>query len=400
MDFVFTEEQQAIQNMAKKFAEKELAPYVAAHEATGEFSREFIEKMGKAGLFGALYPAEYGGSEVGMFAQALIMEQIMRYSLEAGFCFNQMSVNVPMAIFNWGTEEQKQKYIPRFLKGEIVGAFGLTEPDSGSDAGNMRTTAKKDGDYYVLNGAKMWISLATVADVILMFAKTDKDKGYNGISAFLLETDGLEGMERRRMNILSGSKCWPTGEIYFDNCRVPAEWLIGKEGEGFKVAMNTLHYGRVAVPARAVGVCQACIDHSKAYAEQRIVFGRPIAEYQAIQHYIAEMVCKTEAARMFVYKAASLADHGLPFGRASSMAKFYAGEAVQYCADRAYEIFGAFAFSPEFPIFNYLLASKTLSVGEGAQNIQRDLIAKDEFGWKKIDRHHIVPKFAEFTNRA
>jgi len=396
MDFIFTEEQQAIQDMAKKFAQNELVPHIKEHEDKGEFTREFVQKIGQAGLYGALYPAEYGGSEAGMFAQVLIMEQLMRYSLEAGYTFNQMSVNVPMAIFNWGTEEQKQKYIPRMLKGELIGAFSLTEPDSGSDAANMKTTARREGDYYILNGSKMWISLASVADLLLVFAKTDKNAGYKGISAFLLEAEDLEGMVRKKMKIFTGTKCWPTGEMYFDECKIPAEWMIGKEGEGFKVAMNTLHYGRVAVPARAVGVCQACLDASELYAEQRIAFGRPIAEYQAIQHYLTEMVCRTEAARLFVYRAASLADHGLPFGRASSIAKYYAGEAVEYVARKAFEIFGAYAFSQEFPIYNFLHAAHVLSVGEGAQNIQRDLIAKDELGWKKIDRHHIVPKFAEF----
>ncbi len=399
MDFILTEEQQAIQDMAEKFAKNELVPHIKEHEAKGEFTREFIQKIGKAGLYGALYPVEYGGSEAGMFAQTLIMEQIMRYSLEAGYTFNQLSVNVPMAIFNWGTEEQRQKYIPRFLKGELIGAFALTEPSSGSDAANMSTTARREGDYYILNGAKMWISLGSVADVLLLFAKTDKSARHKGISAFLLEANGLAGMDRRKMDIFTGTKCWPTGEMYFDECKIPAEWIIGKEGEGFKVAMNTLHYGRVAVPARAVGVCQACLDACKAYAQERTAFGRPIAEYQAIQHYVAEMVCRTEASRLFVYRAASMADHGMPFGRASSIAKYFAGEALKYVAMKGFEIFGAYSFSTEFPIYSYLMASHVLSVGEGAQNLQRDLIFKDELGWKKIDRHHIIPKFAEFTNR-
>ena len=403
MDFILTEEQQAIQDMAKKFAKIKWSLISKNMKKKGEFNREVVQKIGQADLYGALYPEEYGGSAAGMVAQCLIMEQIMRYSLEAGFTFNQMSVNVPMGIFNWGTEKQKKKYIPRILKGELVGAFNLTEPSSGSDVANMNTTARREGDYYILNGSKMWISLGSVADLLLTFVRTDKDK-YRGITAFLIEAkvDGeeLSGLVRRRMDIFTGTRCWPTGEMFFDECKIPAEWMLGKEGEGFKIAMNTLHYGRVAVPARAVGICQACLDASKVYAEQRTSWDRPIADYQAIQHYLAEMVLKTEAARLLVYRAASLADHGRTFGRESSIAKLYAGEAAKWVSSKAFEIFGAFAYSKEFPIYNLLIAAQVVSTGEGSQNLQRDLIAIDELGRKKIDRHHITPKFAEFMNKA
>ena len=397
MDFVLTEEQQAIQDMAQKFAQNELVPHIKEHEERGEFSRDFIKKIAKEGMYGCLYPEEFGGSAAGMLAQVLIMEQLTRYSLEAAFTFNQMSVNVPMAIFNWGSDEQK-KFIPRILGGELIGAFGLTEPNAGSDAASMSTTARREGDHYILNGAKMWITLEPVADLHLVFAKTDVNAGHKGITAFLLVGNEIPGMKLRKQDIFTGTHCDPVGEMYFDDCKIPAEWLMGQEGEGFKIAMNTLHYGRVSVPARALGVCQACLDVSKKYAQERIAFGKPIAEFQAIQHFITEMVCRTEAARLFVYRAASLADHGMPFGRASTIAKYYAGEAVKFVASKGFEIFGAYAFSQEFPIYNLLIASQVLSVGEGPPNLQRDLIAKDELGLKKIDRHHIIPKFAEFIN--
>lgn len=405
MDFILTEEQQAMKDMAQKFAQKELVPYIKEREEWGEknkdkFDRTFIEKLGQAGLYGALYPEEYGGSAAGMVAQCLIMEEIMRYSLEAGFTYNQLSVNVPMGIFNWGTEEQKKKYIPRILNGELIGGFNLTEPTSGSDVANMNLMAKKEGDYYVLNGSKMWISLGHVADVLLTFARTNKDDKYHGITAFLIETKDLKGLVRKRMDIFTGTWNWPTGEMYFDDCKIPAEWMIGKEGEGFKIAMNTLHYGRVAVPSRAVGVSQACLDAVLRYTEERTSWGRPIADYQAIQHAIAEMVLKTESSRLLVYKAASLADHGFEFGRDASIAKLYAGEAAKWNSNKAFELFGGAAFSwKEYPVFNLYIAGQSISVGEGSQNLQRDLIAMDELGRKKIDRHHIKPKFCDFIKK-
>lgn len=261
MDFELTAEQAAARAMALDFARKEIAPHWRRREAEGVFHRDLLEKMGAAGMFGCLFPEEYGGSSLGFVAQVLVMEEMMRASIESGMPFNNQAVNVPMAIYRWGTEAQKRKYVPALIAAKTVGCFSLTEPGSGSDSAAMKTRAVRRGDRYVINGSKMWSTLGSVADLILLFAKTDPQGGHAGVSAFLVETKDLAGFSARAIPADIGTACIPSAELSFQDVEIPAESLLGGvEGQGFKVAMTTLHYGRVCVPARGLGIAQACLD--------------------------------------------------------------------------------------------------------------------------------------------
>lgn len=387
MSFILTDEQKAIVDLCRDFAKKEITPFIEQREREGKFKRDIIEKIGQAGFYGCLMPPEYGGTGSGFVTQSLIMEEFSRASVETATGWNQQAVNVPMAIYLFGTEEQKRKYIPKLISGEMIGCFALTEPDAGSDNANMRTRAVRNKDGYLLNGSKTWATLGNVADLLLLFAKTDPAAGAKGISAFLVETANLTGYSANKLSSSTGSSVMPTSELFFDDCQIPADSMLGKENEGLKVALHVLQYGRVCVPSRALGIAQACLDHSIKYAQERIAFGKPIAEYQAIQHLIAEMSVQVEACRLMVRKAAFLADQGLPFGKAASQAKYYVGEVGTKIADMALEIYGGNAFANEYPINRFLMISRVYRIGEGAPNIQRNLIAQDELGWKKIDRY-------------
>lgn len=387
MFFELTDEQKDVRNFVRDFCKKEIIPYVDEREREGVFRRDIIERMGELGLFGGLFPPSYGGTDTGFLTQCVIMEEITRASIEASMVFNNQAVNVPMSIYLFGTEEQKRRFVPQLVGGKMVGCFSLTEPDGGSDNAAMKMRAVRKGDCFVLNGAKMWATLGNVADVVVTFAKTKPEAGAKGITAFIVETDGLAGLTRSKIPSSIGTNISPSAEMVYEDCEIPANWQLGPENEGLKVALNTLQYGRVCVPARAVGVGQACLDASKKYAQERIAFGKLIIEYQAIQHMIAEMVTLLEASRLLVWRAAWLADQDQPFGRAASIAKYYTGEAVSKIADLAMEIYGGYAFANEYPINRYLMVARLYRTGEGAPNIQRNLIAHDELGWKIIDRH-------------
>ncbi|MCG3186338.1 MAG: Acyl-CoA dehydrogenase [Rhodocyclaceae bacterium] len=388
MNFEPTAEQSAAREMARTFASREIKPYWRAREAEARFHRDLIEKMAAAGMFGCLFPEDFGGNGLGFVAQVLIMEEMMRASIESGMPFNQQGVNVPMAIYRWGTDEQKRRYVPGLVSARYIGAFGLTEPGGGSDSAGMKTRAVRHGDRYVVNGAKLWITYGSVADVILLFAKTDPARGHDGISAFLVETRDLKGFSSKAIAADIGTQCVPTAELFFHDVEIPADSLLGGvEGQGFKAAMSTLHYGRVCVPARAIGIAQASLDLAIDYAKERTAFGKRIGEFQAIQHTIADMLAKTEAMRWLVYRAAARADQGLPFGREASIAKYYAGEAVIDITEKCLEIFGGFGFARELPVFRYFTCARLMRTGEGSANIQKNLLGMDALGWKMIDRH-------------
>ncbi|MBI2849068.1 MAG: acyl-CoA dehydrogenase family protein [Chloroflexi bacterium] len=397
MDFQLSDEHKAVRNLAREFAQKELIPTEEIREREGVFHRELVPKMGALGFFGCAFPPEYGGTGLGFLAQTIIIEEIMRASIEAGYSFNVQSMIVPLSIFNWGNEDQRRKYVPALIKGEIIGCFSLTEPDCGSDAAAIKTRAVRDGDHYVINGSKMWATYGSVADLITLYAKTDPQAGHKGISAFLVETKDLPGLTRTKIPSFTGTKCIPSAEMVFEDCRIPKESLLGEEGQGFKIAMNTLDYGRITVPARSIGVAQAAVDAATKYANERVAFGQLIGKFQMIQRLIAEMVVDTEAARLMVYRTASLADNGQPFTREASIGKYFATSAAVRVCEAAAEIFGAYAFAEEYPIYRLLTVAKVLWTGEGSANIQRVLIAEDALGWKRMDRHGFKPKFAVET---
>lgn len=388
MDFEPTPEQAAARAMAADFARREIAPNWRRREAEGVFHRDLLEKMGAAGLFGCLFPEDYGGSGLGFVAQVLVMEEMMRASIESGMPFNNQAVNVPMAIYRWGTEAQKRKYVPALIAARTIGCFSLTEPGSGSDSAAMKTRALRRGDRYVINGSKMWSTLGSVADLILLFAKTAPDAGHAGVSAFLVETKDLAGFSARAIPADIGTACIPSAELSFQDVEIPADSLLGGvEGQGFKVAMTTLHYGRVCVPARGLGIAQACLDMAVAYANERAAFGHKIAGFQAVQHTIADMLAQTEAARWLIYRAAAKADRGLPFGREASIAKYFAGEAAMEVTEKCLELHGGYGFAKEFPVFRYFTCARVMRTGEGSANVQKNLLGMDELGIKKIDRH-------------
>lgn len=387
MDFRLSPDQAAAREMAIDFARKEVAPHWRRREAEGGFHRDLIEKMGAAGMFGCLFPEEFGGNGMGFVAQVLVMEEMMRASIETGMPFNNQGVNVPMAIYRHGTPAQKRRYVPELVAGRTIGCFGLTEPGGGSDAAAMRTRAVRRGDRYVINGSKMWITLGSVADLILLFAKTDPDAGHAGVSAFLVDTQDLKGFSAKPIEADIGTRCIPTAELSFQDVEIPADSLLGGEGQGFKLAMSTLHYGRVCVPARGLGIAQACLDMAVQYANDRVAFGKKIGAFQAVQHTIADMLAQTEAARWLIYRAADRAERGESFGREASIAKYFAGEAVMNITEKCLEIHGGFGFAREFPVFRYFTCARVLRTGEGSANIQKNLLGMDELGWKKIDRH-------------
>ncbi|MDQ0340827.1 isovaleryl-CoA dehydrogenase [Caldalkalibacillus uzonensis] len=394
MNFDLSEENVQVKNMARKFAEKEIIPHVKSYEDHGKFPKDILQKMGQAGMFGACFPERYGGSELGFLNFAIIAEEISRAHPAFGYAFNMQAMTCPLTILNWGTEEQIENYVPRLIAADYIGMFALTESGGGSDAaGSMKTTARLKGEGYELNGSKMFITFANEADVGVLFAKTDTAAGVKGITAFIIETD-RPGFDAKPIEISSLGHMMRSCEVFLDQYRIPIQNRLGQEGEGFKIAMNALDYGRLSVAARLVGIAQGCIDAAIQYCNERVVGGRRIGEYQMIQHLIADMVVETEAARMLVYKSAYLKDKGEAATRESAHAKYYAAEVATKVSRSAFEIFGGYALTDEYPILKYLSYANMLHVGEGSANVQRILIAQDALGWKNANRHHINRKFS------
>ena len=394
MNFDLSNENIQIKKMARAFAEKEILPNVKSYEEQRKFPKEILEKMGDAGLFGACFPEQYGGSELGFLNLAIIAEEISKAHPAFGYAFNMQAMTCPFTILNWGTEEQIEKYVPDLIKAKKIGMFALSESGGGSDpAGSMKTTARLEGDEYVLNGSKTWITFANEANVGVLFAKTDMDAGHKGISAFIVETD-RPGFSAKPIEISSLGHMMRSCEVFLDDYRIPKENLLGKEGEGFKIALNALDYGRLTVSARLVGIAQGCIDESIKYCNERVVGGRPIGDYQMIKHSVADMVVETDAARLQTYRSAILKDKGESATRESSYAKYFASEVAAKVSRSALEIFGGYGISDEYPIMKYANYANMLHFGEGSANVQRILIANDALGLKNANRHHIKRRFS------
>lgn len=391
--FDLTEEHRAVRERVRSFCEKELVPRAAEYKERNQFPYDIIRKVGEAGFYGACFPEKYGGSELGFLNLAIIAEEISRVSPEIGSTFNAQAMTVPFTILNWGTEEQIGKYVPKLIRGEHIGFFSLTEPGGGSDAaGSMKTRAIRDGDDYVLNGHKVWASLSGIANTGVLFAKTDPEAGHKGISAFIIETD-RPGFEPRNIPTTLDGDFFPSYEIFLKDHSIPKENLLGQEGEGFRIAMNALDYGRLTIPARAVGVAQDCLDKAVKYCNERVVGGHRIGEYQMIQRLIADMTVEIEAARLLTYKSAYLKDRGLATTRESSHSKYFAAEALWNAAQALFEIYGGYALAEKYGIAKYLAWAGLFRTGEGPQNIQRILIAEDALGFKDANRHNIKRRF-------
>ncbi|HJU63028.1 MAG TPA: glutaryl-CoA dehydrogenase Acd [Candidatus Binatia bacterium] len=383
MDFELSEELIAVRDLAREFAEKEIAPTAAKDDKEHNFRKELLLKMGELGFFGSVIPEKYGGSGLGFLAMALITEEVARVHSAVRVAIN-MQIGPALALLQFGNEEQKKKWIPPLLRGESVGCFAITEPDAGSDVSAIRTTATKKNGGYVIDGTKLWISNAPVADGGLIYAYTDKSQKHRGLSAFYATFD-QPGLTRRALETL-GAHASPIGELTFENFQLSTDNLLGKEGDGFKICMWQLNQTRLNCAAGALGVARAAREAAVNYCNQREQFGQKIGQYQMNQELIAQMVVQEEAARLLVYRAAWLADRGRPNNLETSIAKYTAAEAAAHATDAAMKILGAYGYSTEFPVERYYRDAKSYQIVEGSSNIQKMIIAQDALGYRKASR--------------
>jgi len=383
MDFDLSEELIAARDLARDFAEKEIAPTVAKDDKERNFRKDLVLKMGELGFYGSVIPERYGGSHLGFLALVLITEEIARVH-SAMRVFINMQVGPALALLQFGTEEQKKKWIPPLVRGEGIGCFAITEPEAGSDVAAIRTTAAKERDTYLLNGTKIFISNAPIANNALIYACTDRSQKHRGLSAFYADLN-QPGVSRQSLETL-GAHASPIGELTFQNFRIPAENLLGKEGEGFKICMWQLNQTRLSCAAGALGVARASREAAVNYANQREQFGQKIGQFQMNQDLIAQMVVHEEAARLLVYRAAWLADQKKPNNLEVSIAKYAAAETAAFAADAALRILGAYGYSTEFPVERYLRDAKSYQIVEGSSNIQKLIIAQDALGYRKANR--------------
>jgi len=375
MEFELSEEQRMVQELARRFAEKEIRPTLEEDEKNHFFRREILQKMGELGFFGCCIPEEYGGNGMGYLESVLITEQIAKVSPSWRVILNMQNIGPAITVNQFGTEEQKRNFIPGWVSGEKIGCFAITEPNAGSDVGGMSTTAKDKGDHWELNGRKIWISNAHVADVGLVFAYTDKTKRYKGMSAFIVDLKNTPGITTQPIETKLGLHCAPTGEIVFEQAKIPKDAILGEEGQGFKICMWMLNNTRLSCAAGALGVAGACVDLAIQYANERTQFGEPISKFQMIQAQIAEMVAEHHAAQLLVYRAAYLKDQGKPNQLETSVAKLFASEVAVKAANEAMKIFGSYGFSTEYPIERYFRDVKSYQIVEGTSNIQKLIIA-------------------------
>src|SRR4051795_8041656 len=384
MDFELTDEQRLIQDTVRAFVDERVLPVAVQNDIDHKLDMELIEGMAELGILGIVVPEEYGGAGLDYVAEALACEEIERG--EAAFR-TLISVHVglnSLSILRYGTEEQKQRWLTPQAKGEKLACFGLTEPGAGSDVASMRSTARREGDTYVLNGQKNWISYASVADHALVFAKTDTDAKHRGISAFVVEREwpGVTTADtEHKLGIWAGS----TGELFFENVEVPAENLVGEEGQGFEIAMYGLDQGRFTVAAGACGVVRACLEQSVAYARERETFGQPIGKYQFVQDMIAEMVLGYETSKLLVMQAAWLKDKGVRNTRETSLAKWHATESAFRAAHLAIQVHGAYGYSAEYGIERYFRNARAPIIYEGTTQIHKLMQAEHALGYRALN---------------
>ena len=379
MNFDLTDEQRQIWQWAREFADTEIGPVAAINDQASKFDFDLLKKIADQGFLSAILPEKYGGQGIDHIAYALMTEEIARVCSSTRTLFSVQISLVEKPILEYGTEEQKEQYLPKMGSGEIIGCFGLTEPNAGSDAGNQQTTAKQDGDHWILNGQKTWISNGCISQVALIIAQADKSLGHKGICAFLVDTS-TPGFSTREIKPKLGLRASITSELFMDNVKVHKSQMLGKFGEGFKIAMYCLDQGRFSVAAGSVGVSQACIDISTKYAMEREAFGQKIGEFQMIQQMIADMVADCEAGRFLVLRAAHLKDQGVRNTRETSMAKFFCSEAAIRASNSAVQVFGGYGFSEEYPAARYYRDARVLNLYEGTSQIHRIILSQDALG--------------------
>jgi butyryl-CoA dehydrogenase len=375
MDFELSDEQRLIKSTAREFTDSELVERCRENARNHHFDLEIVKKIAQQGYLGAIIPQEYGGAGLDYLSYGLIVEEIGRGDSAVRTVISVQTSLVCSAILRWGTEEQKQRYLPRLCAGEWLGCFGLTEPDTGSDAANQRTRARKTDGGWVINGAKMWISMGNYARLALIFAQTDPELGYKGLGCFLVETDQA-GFKPQPIEHKMGLHASDTASIALEDVEVAEDGLLGQIGDGFKVAMSALDSGRYSVAAGCVGICQGCVEESVSYAKQREQFGRPIASFQLIQGMIADMVLKTEASRMLVWRAGWLKDMGRPNTLETSVAKLHATEAAVECANTAIQVHGGAGYVDDHPVERYFRDVRVTTLYEGTSQIQKLIIGR------------------------
>jgi len=375
VDFDLSPEQEQIRKLARDFADREIAPGARERDRSETFPSEVLAKMAPLGLLGGPVPEQYGGIGLDYVSHALVTEEIGRADSSVRTTLSVQISLVELTVLRFGTEAQKRDFLPRLCRGEIIGCFGLTEPEVGSDATKLRATARRDGTDWIIRGRKTWISNGSVSKLALVFANADPSKGHKGITAFLIDRQkspyGSQPLHHKL-----GLRSSDSSELILDDVRVSGESVLGEIGDGFKIAMTALDAGRYSVAAGAVGVAQACIDASVTYATQRKAFGKPIAGHQLVQELIADMVVETEAARLLVWRAGDLKNKGRPNTRETSLAKLYASEAAQRAADGAIQIHGGYGFSDEFPVERYWRDARVNRLYEGTTQIQKLIIGR------------------------
>lgn len=393
MNFEFSEEQQLLRKTVRQYVDDEILPHIAEWDATGGFDPKVWRRLADLGFMGVCVPEAYGGSGMDYNALAIVCEE-----LERGDTAFRTAVSVhiglnSMTLMQWGTEEQKQKYLVPQAKGEKIGAFGLTEPGAGSDVAAMSTTATLDGDSYILRGQKTWISLCDKADHFIVFAYTDKSKKHQGISAFIVERT-MDGFSSKAIKGKYGIRAGNTGEIFFDDIRVPISNRLGEEGEGFKIAMSALDNGRFTVAAGAAGLIMACMEASVKYCNERETFGKPIGKHQLVQQMIAKMEAGLQMSRLLVYRVGEMKNKGLRNTRETSLAKWQACDFANQAADDAVQIHGAYGYSDEYPVARYLRNSKAPVIYEGTREIHTIMQAEYVLGYREDKKlSNMLPKW-------
>jgi butyryl-CoA dehydrogenase len=374
MDFDLKEHQQMIKETARDFAENELKPLASKADEDAAMAEGLLGQLWDVGFMGMMLPEEYGGAELDCVSYAIAVEEISRGDASVGITMSVHNSLVCQPILDYGSEEQKKKYLTALTEGRKLGAFSLTEPEAGSDAGNVQTSAVLDGDHYVINGTKVFVTSGGKADIIILFAATDKEAKSKGISAFIIEK-GMPGFKPGKKEDKMGMRGADTSELIFEDCRVPKENLLGGEGNGFKIGLKTLDGGRIGVAAQAVGIGQACLEAAVRYSKERKQFGKPICAFQAIQWILADMATEIDAARFLTLKSAFLKDKGLRFSKEAAQAKLYASETAVRAAINAVQVHGGYGYMKEYEVERHFRDSKLTEIYEGTSEVQRMVIA-------------------------
>jgi glutaryl-CoA dehydrogenase (non-decarboxylating) len=387
MDFELSEELQAVRDMARDFAAEKIAPFADKWDEEHYFPyQEVIKPMGELGFFGTVIPEEYGGNNMGWLAAMILTEEIARASSSLRVQINMLALGCAFTILRYGSDALKEKYVSKLVNAEYLGGFGITEPNAGSDVMAMKSAAEDKGDYWLLNGSKTWISNASIADVIIYYAYTDRAAGGRGLSAFVVEMKNFNGISTSDLDKL-GSRSSPTGEIYLEDTRVPKENILGKPGDGAKIVFGSLNQTRLSAAAGGVGVAQACLDVATKYCQEREQFGKPIGHFQMNQDMVAQMAVEIEAARLLVYKAAWQKDQGnLNNNLEVAMAKYYSGEVAAKASNYALRILGAYGYSTEYPVARYYRDAPTYFMVEGSANICKWIVGQDQLGIRKANK--------------